>query len=336
MSLFDAIASSANTITQLGWNIGSSLYNDYRARKATARSQSYEREMAEWQNQKNLEFWQLNNEYNTPANQMKRFEEAGLNPHLIYGNGTSSAGNSSAPVSSARPGSVDFSRPPLGDIGLNDSFSAYLAVRNLERQDAIAQSQVDFNKAKAEESRSVVDFNKAKGLNELFRYGVNKEVRSALVSQVYADLALTRSKDVTEVNNAFNVASQTRLNEQRVKESIASTQLLSAKFKMQPLEAALLSSKITSLSEQIVAQQFGNKLNAATYDAQVGKANAVFLDAFYRSQNGEVDLDMKKFERRWLDAYGSKPGTAVWNAVGGLFGRVFQRSSNFIVTGNYE
>lgn len=35
------------------------------------------------------------NEYNSPLQQMKRYEEAGLNPNLIYGNGSSSAGNQS-------------------------------------------------------------------------------------------------------------------------------------------------------------------------------------------------------------------------------------------------
>lgn len=36
------------------------------------------------------------NKYNSPASQMKRFEEAGLNPHLVYGQG--SPGNQSSPV----------------------------------------------------------------------------------------------------------------------------------------------------------------------------------------------------------------------------------------------
>lgn len=35
-------------------------------------------------------------EYNTPANQMKRFQDAGLNPHLVYGQGN--PGNQSAPL----------------------------------------------------------------------------------------------------------------------------------------------------------------------------------------------------------------------------------------------
>lgn len=51
------------------------------------------RELAEYQYQKNLENWHMQNAYNTPEAQMKRFKDAGLNPNLIYGQGN--AGNAS-------------------------------------------------------------------------------------------------------------------------------------------------------------------------------------------------------------------------------------------------
>lgn len=40
------------------------------------------------QNAFNLAQWQREMAYNTPANQMKRLREAGLNPHLVYGTGS--------------------------------------------------------------------------------------------------------------------------------------------------------------------------------------------------------------------------------------------------------
>lgn len=43
-----------------------------------------------------VKFWNMQNEYNLPINQMQRFKDAGLNPHLIYGQGN--AGNAS-PIS---------------------------------------------------------------------------------------------------------------------------------------------------------------------------------------------------------------------------------------------
>lgn len=44
----------------------------------------YERQRADA-----LEFWNMQNEYNSPAAQMQRFKDAGLNPNLIYGRGES-------------------------------------------------------------------------------------------------------------------------------------------------------------------------------------------------------------------------------------------------------
>ena len=43
------------------------------------------REIANENNRFNREMWNLQNQYNTPANQMQRFKEAGLNTSLMYG-----------------------------------------------------------------------------------------------------------------------------------------------------------------------------------------------------------------------------------------------------------
>jgi len=47
------------------------------------------KKLATHQNMLNTEFQNIQNEYNSPAAQMKRFKEAGLNPALVYGQGSS-------------------------------------------------------------------------------------------------------------------------------------------------------------------------------------------------------------------------------------------------------
>lgn len=44
--------------------------------------------LMEQQNKYNIDMWKMNNEYNTPQAQMQRFQDAGLNPNLIYGMGS--------------------------------------------------------------------------------------------------------------------------------------------------------------------------------------------------------------------------------------------------------
>lgn len=45
------------------------------------------KEMAKYAYSKDLEMWNLQNQYNSPEMQMERFKSAGLNPNLIYGQG---------------------------------------------------------------------------------------------------------------------------------------------------------------------------------------------------------------------------------------------------------
>ena len=42
--------------------------------------------------QQNIKFWKMQNQYNTPKQQMQRLQDAGLNPALIYGSGSANTG----------------------------------------------------------------------------------------------------------------------------------------------------------------------------------------------------------------------------------------------------
>lgn len=70
-----------------------------------------------WNNQQQWEMWHANNSYNHPAAQMQRYMEAGLNPHLIYGQSNT-----------AQPVNVGVAQPPNFDFlaqAANDSLSSY-------------------------------------------------------------------------------------------------------------------------------------------------------------------------------------------------------------------
>lgn len=60
----------------------------------------YQQKLMDYQNQLNIENWNMQNEYNSPSAQMQRYSEAGLNPNLIYGQS-----NSSSALPSITPGS---------------------------------------------------------------------------------------------------------------------------------------------------------------------------------------------------------------------------------------
>lgn len=77
---------------------------------------------------KNVEFWKMQNQYNLPKNQMQRLKDAGLNPNLIYGSSPAGASGSAGSIapSKAAPYNIQNPVPPSNmllksQIGLNNS-----------------------------------------------------------------------------------------------------------------------------------------------------------------------------------------------------------------------
>ena len=89
--------------------------------------------LAQYQYEKNLEMWNRENEYNTPANQRKRMEAAGLNPALMYGSGSVANTAGSAPQFDAPKLSAytDF-----GDMGVGLGIQAMMAGKQARNVDA--------------------------------------------------------------------------------------------------------------------------------------------------------------------------------------------------------
>lgn len=79
------------------------------------------KEMAEYQYSKDLEMWNRGNEYNTPAAQMLRLKQGGLNPNLVYGHGAT--GNMATQLPKYSAPTVEY-KTPVG-VDLPGLLSAY-------------------------------------------------------------------------------------------------------------------------------------------------------------------------------------------------------------------
>lgn len=104
--------------------------------------------MAQYQYSKDLEMWNKANEYNSPAQQMARYQSAGLNPNLIYGSGTASAGNTSTTLPKYQAPQYQQDYKPIMDlpttIGMFQNFAMKQAqIDNLREQRRILSNTAD-------------------------------------------------------------------------------------------------------------------------------------------------------------------------------------------------
>lgn len=72
--------------------VGGAIYNSNQNRKNTKDTIEANKAQSEYAYSKDLEMWNRNNDYNSPANQMARLKAGGLNPNMVYGTGTQAAG----------------------------------------------------------------------------------------------------------------------------------------------------------------------------------------------------------------------------------------------------
>lgn len=94
---------------------------------ANKKQWKYQQRAMDKQQQLNLEAWNLQNAYNTPQAQMQRLQEAGLNPRLIYGEG-SSAPNMSGPLDVADAPVREAMRPNVSRL------LEYYQIRQMDAQ----------------------------------------------------------------------------------------------------------------------------------------------------------------------------------------------------------
>lgn len=98
-------------------------------------------DLAQFQYEKDLEMWHRQNKYNSPAAQMQRFEEAGLNKHMIYGQGT--PGNATNMPSFNRPQIDHRGTQNIAGQTLSSVLSTSGKLLSLQRQkEDVEQAQV--------------------------------------------------------------------------------------------------------------------------------------------------------------------------------------------------
>jgi len=177
------------------------------------KNRKFSEHMYDRQKQDNLDFWNLQNTYNSPQAQMQRFQEAGLNPNLIYGQGNSgNAGSVQTP---------DFHQPDtrapewgnaLGNAGaagidaFYDTQIKQATADNLKRQGTVLDEEAALKAAQtrateATTNRSIFDL----GLETDLR-GNSLDFRRAALEQLKQSIDINLRRDTREaMQNASNL-----------------------------------------------------------------------------------------------------------------------------------
>jgi len=118
------------------------MFNSMSSMATNFMNQRFSRQMYDRTRKDNIEFWHMQNAYNSPEQQMQRYKAAGLNPNLIYGQGNSGPAGS-IPTPDFQP--VGFREPRVSGNQANMSnllMSADLRIKNAQADNLKVQNEV--------------------------------------------------------------------------------------------------------------------------------------------------------------------------------------------------
>ena len=246
---------------------------------ASARKQyQYQSKLMDKQNQQQIDFWKMNNEYNTPFNQRARLEQAGLNPDLMYGG----SGNM---YQSQMPGAASGSAPNVDYGSFSDNLRFAMQAQVMDAQ--VSKIEME-NKLLAEQAlsqASLRDLQSSQAADALARaehqgiYNKHADTRYFLENE-------TRSLKNTLLGADVNsYETRLRLDQQRVAND-------NMRAKVQVLQLGLNEKKLKADMEKIRAEVSEIMSRVKVNNAQQRKlvADAIETEALnhYYYKNGMV------------------------------------------------
>lgn len=137
-------------------NAGAGIYDTYQRHRDVKSEQKARKAEAELAYQRSVEMWHMQNQYNSPEQQMSRFGAAGLNPHLVYSQGN--PGNAGAPPD-YHPPDIQMAgmHPPYGGA-VQTMLPMLMQVGSWMQNMRLTETEIDAKQTGMSRTQQLIDF----------------------------------------------------------------------------------------------------------------------------------------------------------------------------------
>lgn len=218
-------------------------------------------ELAKYQYDRNLEMWNKQNEYNTPSNQMSRLREAGLNPNLVYGNGSVANTTNSVPQYDA-PKIQAYTN--FGDFGFSNAAQGFLnasqLVANVKKTNQETSNLAVDNRLKIQQEQ----LNELRMIAQNYTNSKSRDEADIWKQILEQRLNLMRAQEGTQyVDQQLKHASADNLNSQTLYRDNIGTELAEAQRDKTLGEIALIPYRRDMISANLKSILEGTRLKGA-------------------------------------------------------------------------
>lgn len=268
-------------------------------KEENALNRAYNKELAAYQNRMNVAQWQRENEYNSPENQMKRLQAAGLNPDLMYQSGASGLTAASSPAMTAGAAS---SPTDVSNLANKKTVGQIVTegLDNAQRAANIALTRAQANKTDAETTGQNLKNQNILALDQ------------AELSKLYSEADLNKKQiEVADANIAYIQQKGAEIAE-NINLIIAKTNDITVQQQFKRFELALKSKEVNAVIDKLAAEtgftreQLRQMVDLFPYviqqtQANIAKTNAevdqIFMQTFLTQLMASHEMNKIKLTR---------------------------------------
>lgn len=274
-----------DSVIGAGANLVGGMLSGFGAARAAKIQNRGNMDLAKYGYEQDLAQWHRSNQYNSPAEQMKRLEAAGLNPNLVYGSG-SVVGNTSS-------GNPQFKSPSYQAVSPLEKIGPALGMLSQFQDFQVKNAQINNLRAQGE----LIN-------NQAITEALNPE-------KIRAGIGLTKSQTSKTDEEALYVDSRRQLNEntlsaeQQYADDVGSN--IVGQFQLDQKKAMLRNLQLDQTLKQV---QKGQILSVTELNDR-------------RRLNVDADTALKKYESRLNEVGLSKGDNVLFRVFDSLMNELF-------------
>lgn len=245
-----------------------------------------QKDLADYQYSLALDMWNKQNEYNSPAAQMARLSQAGLNPHLVYGNGTV-AGNTGSEMPKYQAPSIS-AYTNFGSLGAMEQVAATnqtLTARSNAAVNAATIEKIKEETLDTREKRSQNQFDllikEQKYIEYKYKNAYNEEDKKYWKNRLESNQQLLDAMVVKTTAESFKIDADRIKTEHEVPLVDAQTGLTLAQTDTEKLKPALVKAQTVK----------------ATADASLARTQAWYIEN-YQAPETQARIEVLKEEKK--------------------------------------
>lgn len=257
MGLFDGIASLVNT--------GVNAY--------------MQRDINQFNNEQQWAMWRATNEYNSPAAQMQRYKDAGLNPNLIYGQ-----------QNTASPVQVGTAQAPKSSIsGFGNPFLDFANMLSVKQDVHRKELENHLLEQTLEERKKSFELGNDKTVSEIDKNKSDISVNEKMIDKMQSDI---------ERNGYLNTLSQL---DAQIKNFETEDFDRLRKIRQNELEKSnnsVESSKLLVTNQKLQNELLGANIELATFQLQLDYAEYVLKNALTEESLSRIGLNETEAKKK--------------------------------------